>query len=96
MAGPYPLFWRQPFRYARWAAHEKPAIFYAIIIGISGPILLTASIPVKRAWGWQPRPAIPMTYPGESCLCRVARSSVTDAKYKVPTTPRQKLSEYDD
>jgi hypothetical protein len=27
-------FWGQPIRYLRWASHEKPAIFWSVILGI--------------------------------------------------------------
>ncbi|KAJ5941408.1 hypothetical protein N7516_001576 [Penicillium verrucosum] len=43
-----PQFWSTPFRYIRWAAHEKPAILAALAIGFMGPVSL-ASIPPSAA-----------------------------------------------
>lgn len=65
MSGPFPRFWRQPIQYMRWAAHEKPAIYYSIWIGVLGPIGLALSVPIKKSYGWVQIPQIPMTYPGE-------------------------------
>jgi len=64
LVGPFPRFYRNPIQYCRWAAHEKPAIWYSILIGVWGPILLVAGPPTKKAFGWTPRTPIPMTYPG--------------------------------
>jgi len=48
-----------------WAAHEKPAIFFSIVIGAIGPVMLVSAPSVKRAFGVVPRAQIPMTYPSE-------------------------------
>ncbi|KAJ5241299.1 NADH dehydrogenase [Penicillium citrinum] len=59
----HPRLWSQPGRWMRWAAHEKPAIFFSCIIGISGPIMLAVLPPFRRALGdYDPAP-IPMSYP---------------------------------
>lgn len=60
-----PHFWRNPIRYCRWAAHEKPALYYSVLIGVAGPLMLVTVLPIRKAYGWKPRPEIPMTYPGE-------------------------------
>lgn len=60
-----PHFWRQPVRYMRWASHEKPAIFFSILIGAAGPLMLIGAPPIQRYFGWQKRIEIPATYPGE-------------------------------
>lgn len=64
----YPRFWSTPFRYLRWASHEKPAIFYSIAVGCLGPVLLVVVPPVRRRLGDGPRDRIPLTYPSESNL----------------------------
>jgi len=64
----YPHFFRTPLRYIRWAAHEKPAIFFSVVIGSLGPLMLVMAPPIKRAYGWTPRPTIPMTYPSMDLL----------------------------
>ncbi|KAJ5262919.1 hypothetical protein N7505_006145 [Penicillium chrysogenum] len=43
-----PQFWSTPFRYIRWAAHEKPAILASLCIGFMGPVSL-ATIPPSAA-----------------------------------------------
>ncbi|OCL00083.1 NADH-ubiquinone oxidoreductase 9.5 kDa subunit [Cenococcum geophilum 1.58] len=58
-----PYFFRQPIRYMRWASHEKPAIFYSIVIGSMGPVTILAAPPIRRYFGDGPRPKIPLTYP---------------------------------
>ena len=59
-----PYFWRQPLQYLRWASHEKPAIFYSIIIGSLGPLTLFVVPPIRHRLGDGPRETIPLTYPG--------------------------------
>ncbi|KAI9664298.1 MAG: hypothetical protein M1829_005853 [Trizodia sp. TS-e1964] len=59
----YPRFWSQPIRYLRWAAHEKPAIFYSIVVGSMGPITLLTVPPIRRRLGDFDRETIPLTYP---------------------------------
>lgn len=61
-------FWSSPIRYLRWASHEKPAIFYSIIIGSMGPVCLVAIPPMRRYAGDEDPPPIPLTYPSEFCL----------------------------
>ncbi|KAI9828280.1 MAG: hypothetical protein M1819_006618 [Sarea resinae] len=58
-----PRFWSQPFRYIRWASHEKPAIFYSLCIGSLGPVFVAVVPPIRRQFGDLPRERIPLTYP---------------------------------
>ncbi|KAI9822182.1 MAG: hypothetical protein M1826_000536 [Phylliscum demangeonii] len=58
-----PFFWRTPYRYLRWAAHEKPAIYYSIVIGCIGPIMMVVVPPVRHYFGDYQREKIPLTYP---------------------------------
>jgi len=55
--------WTQPYRYLRWASHEKPAIFWSILIGFMGPVTLVVVPPIRRYVGDGPREPIPLTYP---------------------------------
>lgn len=59
----YPRFFSQPFRYLRWAAIEKPAIFYSIVIGSLGPVTIFVVPPIRTMLGDPKRPEIPLTYP---------------------------------
>lgn len=58
-----PQFWSTPFRYIRWAAHEKPAILAALAIGFMGPVSLASIPPIRRALGDVDPEPIPLTYP---------------------------------
>lgn len=58
-----PQFWSTPFRYIRWAAHEKPAILASLCIGLMGPVALVTIPPIRRALGDVDPEPIPMTYP---------------------------------
>lgn len=33
-------FWTTPFQYIHWASRAKPAIFWSIIVGSTGPIMV--------------------------------------------------------
>lgn len=58
-----PRFFSQPLRYLRWASHEKPAIFYSIVIGSIGPLLVATVPGIRARFGDGQRPPIPLTYP---------------------------------
>ncbi|PYH48737.1 NADH:ubiquinone oxidoreductase subunit NDUFA3 [Aspergillus saccharolyticus JOP 1030-1] len=58
-----PQFWSTPIRYCRWAAHEKPAIFYSLIVGAMGPVALVTLPPIRRYFGSYNLPPVPLTYP---------------------------------
>ncbi|OQV02089.1 hypothetical protein CLAIMM_07339 [Cladophialophora immunda] len=63
MSGAPQRFWGQPIRYLRWAAHEKPAIFWSCVIGGLGPATFVFIPPMRRYFGDQDPPRIPLTYP---------------------------------
>ena len=60
---PAPFFFKQPFRYLKWASVNKPAYFYSIMIGCAGPIMLVTVPSIRRSMGAEPIPKIPLTYP---------------------------------
>lgn len=64
-AGVPQRFWGSPIRYLRWAAHEKPAIFWSVVIGLMGPASFVFIPPLRRLAGDVDPPRIPLTYPGE-------------------------------
>ncbi|KAF3103412.1 hypothetical protein TWF569_007851 [Orbilia oligospora] len=53
----YPRFYRNPFQWARYHAHNNPAIFWSIFVGSWSPVFLFAGQFHKRA------PEVPGTYP---------------------------------
>ncbi|KZP23796.1 hypothetical protein FIBSPDRAFT_857931 [Athelia psychrophila] len=54
---------RQTYRYLQRSAHEKPVIFFSVVLGLVGPALVLAVPPVRRGFGYRPAEAIPTTYP---------------------------------
>ncbi|KFY38298.1 hypothetical protein V495_06656 [Pseudogymnoascus sp. VKM F-4514 (FW-929)] len=58
-----PRFFSQPLKYLHWAAIQKPAIFYSIIVGSMGPVLVLTAPAIRHRLGDGPRPPIPSTYP---------------------------------
>ncbi|EHY56715.1 n19m, NADH-ubiquinone oxidoreductase 9.5 kDa subunit [Exophiala dermatitidis] len=62
-AGVPQRFWGSPIRYLRWAAHEKPAIFWSVVIGLMGPASFVFIPPLRRLAGDVDPPRIPLTYP---------------------------------
>lgn len=62
-SGATPHFVSQPFRYMRYASHAKPAIFWSVMVGLLGPVILVVAPPTRAYFGDGPRPRVPMTYP---------------------------------
>ncbi|UZJ53254.1 hypothetical protein CBS101457_002574 [Exobasidium rhododendri] len=54
---------RATFRYLQNSAHEKPIIFFSLIIGAIGPIAVVTVPNIRRRYGWQPSERIPTSYP---------------------------------
>jgi hypothetical protein len=62
---PSPRFFQQPLRYLKWASIQKPAYFYSICVGLTGPVLVLTVPPIRRYMGEEPITKIPMTYPSK-------------------------------
>ncbi|KAG5983742.1 hypothetical protein E4U55_007270 [Claviceps digitariae] len=58
-----PIFWSAPVKYCRWAARERPAIFWSLVIGAIGPIALPIVPPIRRYFGDIDPAPVPVTYP---------------------------------
>lgn len=71
-----PAFFSTPFRYMRWASHERPAIFYSIVMGSLGPVALVTLPPIRRYFGDVDPPLIPMSYPSTSFSFFLAHNCV--------------------
>lgn len=54
----------------RWAAREKPAYFYSIVIGLIGPVMVVTVPSIRHNLGDKPRPPIPQSYPSECAFAR--------------------------
>ncbi|KAG8414764.1 n19m, NADH-ubiquinone oxidoreductase 9.5 kDa subunit [Metarhizium acridum] len=46
-----PIFWSTPLKYCRWAARERPALFWSVIIGAAGPIAMPIVPPIRKYFG---------------------------------------------
>ncbi|KAG6007381.1 hypothetical protein E4U21_006085 [Claviceps maximensis] len=58
-----PIFWSTPLKYCRWAARERPALFWSVIIGAAGPIAIPIVPPIRRYFGDVDPAPVPVTYP---------------------------------
>ncbi|POV95495.1 hypothetical protein PSHT_15631 [Puccinia striiformis] len=48
----------------QYQAHENPAIFYSVALGVAGPVLLATVPPIRRNYfGYVSPEQIPMSYP---------------------------------
>ncbi|CAK7229589.1 n19m, NADH-ubiquinone oxidoreductase 9.5 kDa subunit [Sporothrix curviconia] len=58
-----PRFYAGPVRYMRWAARERPAYFWSCIIAAGAPLSFVVAPPLRRLFGDENPPAIPLSYP---------------------------------
>ncbi|CEJ90381.1 Putative NADH-ubiquinone oxidoreductase 9.5 kDa subunit [[Torrubiella] hemipterigena] len=58
-----PHFWAAPLRYCAWAARERPAYFWSVVIGGIGPAAMPFAPAIRRAFGDVDPAPIPVTYP---------------------------------
>ncbi|KAL5615934.1 hypothetical protein FOBRF1_004682 [Fusarium oxysporum] len=49
--------------YCRWAARERPALFWSVIIGAAGPVAMPIVPPIRYYFGDIDAPPVPVTYP---------------------------------
>ena len=77
-----PRFFSQPVRYLRWAAIEKPAIFWSLILGSMGPAMFLVVPPIRRVLGDDPIPKIPLTYPSTFLELALAYGGAILLQYK--------------
>jgi len=55
--------YRNAYRYLRYQAHENPVIFFSVVLGSIGPVLVVAVPPIRKSMGWTPAERIPTSYP---------------------------------
>ncbi|KAL6872553.1 putative NADH-ubiquinone oxidoreductase [Trichoderma longibrachiatum] len=58
-----PLFWSTPLKYCSWAARERPAFFWSVVVGAAGPLLMPIVPPIRHMLGDVDPAPIPVTYP---------------------------------
>ena len=44
-------------------AHEQPVIFYSVVLGIIGPVMVLVVPPIRKSMGYKPSERPPTTYP---------------------------------
>ncbi|EIW52929.1 uncharacterized protein TRAVEDRAFT_135003 [Trametes versicolor FP-101664 SS1] len=54
---------RQTYRYLQRQAHEQPVIFYSLVIGLIGPVMLVTVPPIRKTLGYRYSDPIPTSYP---------------------------------
>lgn len=96
-----PRFWAGPIRYTRWAARERPAYFWSVVMGLAGPVMLVVVPPIRKALGDEDAPPIPQTYPGgfeihDRRFRFLGANANHVCSWTVPVGPRKTLSGYDD
>lgn len=60
--GDYPVYYKQPIRWARYHAHTKPHFFFSVLLGVLAPILLLAT-PLRQKFLYDNHEPIPLVYP---------------------------------
>lgn len=58
--------------------HDQPVVFWSLVVGFAGPIMVVAVPRVRLAYGWVPPEPIPITYPRMSLThqCRTASAAL--------------------
>ncbi|KAK0528998.1 n19m, NADH-ubiquinone oxidoreductase 9.5 kDa subunit [Tilletia horrida] len=54
---------RNTYRYLQRSAHEQPVVFYSLLIGSVGPVLVVTVPAIRRKYGFKPAERIPSSYP---------------------------------
>lgn len=44
-------------------AHESPVLFYSVVIGTIGPVMVVTVPPIREYFGYRPSEMVPTTYP---------------------------------
>lgn len=47
----------------RQSAHERPIVFFSLLVGFVGPAAVIGVPRVRASYGWKPAERIPVTYP---------------------------------
>ncbi|KAF8227315.1 hypothetical protein L208DRAFT_1297332 [Tricholoma matsutake] len=54
---------RQSYRYIQRQAHENTVLFYSVVLGLVGPVMVVAVPPIREHFGYKPAEMVPATYP---------------------------------
>lgn len=64
LAARYPLL-LLPLVHQQRNAHENPVIFYSVILGCVGPVLVLTVPPIRERLGYKKAEMVPTSYPCE-------------------------------
>jgi len=59
----YPRVYQQPLQWARYHAHNNPALFFSVAIGSFSPFFLIVVPWARKRLGYKNAPPLPLTYP---------------------------------
>ncbi|KAF9512056.1 hypothetical protein BS47DRAFT_1298233 [Hydnum rufescens UP504] len=51
------------FRFLRRSAHESPVVFYSVVLGLIGPVMVLTIPPIRKSLGYLPPERFPTSYP---------------------------------
>ncbi|PWN18288.1 hypothetical protein BCV69DRAFT_301424 [Microstroma glucosiphilum] len=54
---------RNTYKYLQRSAHEQPVVFFSLLIGCTGPLLVVTIPPIRRSMGWKPAEKVPTSFP---------------------------------
>ncbi|EGW35482.1 uncharacterized protein SPAPADRAFT_58726 [Spathaspora passalidarum NRRL Y-27907] len=60
--GDYPVYYKNPIRWARYHAHTKPHFVFAVFFAVSAPVLLLLT-PLRRKFLYDDHTPLPYVYP---------------------------------
>ncbi|GMM36910.1 hypothetical protein DASC09_042350 [Saccharomycopsis crataegensis] len=58
-----PVYFKQPIRWMRYYAHNRPHLFFAVMLGAMGPVFLLGVGPLRRKYLYPDHTPLPQSYP---------------------------------
>lgn len=56
----YPVYFKEPVRWLRYHAHNKPHLFFSGFIALMGPVFLFAGTPIRRQFLYADAEPLPL------------------------------------
>ncbi|KAF7791590.1 hypothetical protein EIP86_002607 [Pleurotus ostreatoroseus] len=76
---------RGTYRYLQRQAHEQPTIFFSVLLGLAGPVMLITVPPIRKRLGYKAIEHPPTTYPSAFRQFYMPYF----AKYAAPSVPNR-------
>ncbi|PFH52975.1 hypothetical protein AMATHDRAFT_172490 [Amanita thiersii Skay4041] len=54
---------RNTYRYLQRQAHESPVLFYSVVLGFIGPLMVVTIPPIRERMGYRPAEMVPTSFP---------------------------------